>query len=176
MSGHNFATRKAVGPALSRKDEHRYACNHQTCPRPHRGHGRPHRPARAWRTGPCSAPRWPKGASHIDKSRVQQGYLCHAGRCRAAVRPRWTSGRRRCHLWRGWGISCPVTGPVDCCESGSTLRFLIPHCQPDRAVRSPLPGRGRLMERPQSVYETLYREQNLRFEQALGRADRGRAH
>lgn len=55
---------------------------------------------------------------------------------------------------------------MDCCESGSTLRFLIPIAsltgQPVTFTR-----RGRLMERPQCVYETLYREQNLRFEQSL---------
>ena len=53
---------------------------------------------------------------------------------------------------------------LDCGESGSTLRFLIPVAL---AVRGGgiFTGHGRLMERPQSVYETLYREQNLRFEQ-----------
>ena len=45
---------------------------------------------------------------------------------------------------QGLGHFLPLTAPVDCCESGSTLRFL----------------------RPQSVYETLYRERNLRFEQS----------
>ena len=53
---------------------------------------------------------------------------------------------------------------MDCCESGSTLRFLIPIAS---LTGQPVTftGRGRLMERPQSVYETLYHEQNLRFEQ-----------
>ena len=64
----------------------------------------------------------------------------------------------------GLGRFEAVTAPVDCCESGSTLRFLIPIAS---LTGQPVTftGRGRLMERPQSVYETLYREQDLRFEQ-----------
>ncbi len=64
----------------------------------------------------------------------------------------------------GLGQFAPLTAPVDCCESGSTLRFLIPIVS---LSGQPVifTGRGRLMERPQSVYETLYRQQNLRFEQ-----------
>ena len=66
---------------------------------------------------------------------------------------------------QGLGHFLPLTAPVDCCESGSTLRFLIPIASlTDQPVT--FTGRGRLMERPQSVYETLYREQNLRFEQS----------
>ena len=65
----------------------------------------------------------------------------------------------------GLGHFRPLSAPVDCCESGSTLRFLIPIASlTGQAVT--FTGRGRLMERPQSVYETLYREQNLRFEQS----------
>ena len=65
---------------------------------------------------------------------------------------------------QGLGHFLPLTAPVDCCESGSTLRFLIPIAS---LTGQPVTftGRGRLMERPQSVYETLYHEQNLRFEQ-----------
>ena len=64
----------------------------------------------------------------------------------------------------GLGHFRPVTEAIDCCESGSTLRFLIPLASlTGQAVT--FAGHGRLMERPQSVYETLYREQGLRFEQ-----------
>ena len=63
----------------------------------------------------------------------------------------------------GLGRFETVTAPVDCCESGSTLRFLIPIASlTGQSVT--FTGRGRLMERPQSVYEALYREQGLRFE------------
>ena len=58
-------------------------------------------------------------------------------------------------------------GPVDCCESGSTLRFLIPLAaltgQPVTFT-----GRGRLMQRPQSVYQELFDARGLRFEQRDG--------
>ena len=63
----------------------------------------------------------------------------------------------------GLGRFLPVEAPVDCCESGSTLRFLIPIASLT-GQRVTFVGRGRLMERPQSVYEALYHEQSLRFE------------
>ena len=65
----------------------------------------------------------------------------------------------------GLGHFVPLAAPVDCCESGSTLRFLIPIASLTGQAVS-FTGRGRLMERPQSVYEALYREQGLRFEQS----------
>lgn len=63
----------------------------------------------------------------------------------------------------GLGHFLPLTAPVDCCESGSTLRFLIPLAS---LTGQPVTftGRGRLMERPQSVYETLFRQQGLGFQ------------
>lgn len=65
----------------------------------------------------------------------------------------------------GLGSFRPLTAPVDCCESGSTLRFLIPLCSlTGQAVT--FTGRGRLMERPQSVYEQLFKSRGLRFEQS----------
>ena len=64
----------------------------------------------------------------------------------------------------GLGRFLPVEAPVDCCESGSTLRFLIPLASLT-GQEVTFVGRGRLMERPQSVYEALYREQGLRFAQ-----------
>ena len=65
----------------------------------------------------------------------------------------------------GLGHFVPLAAPVDCCESGSTLRFLIPIASLTGQAVS-FTGRGRLMERPQSVYDALYREQGLRFEQS----------
>lgn len=54
---------------------------------------------------------------------------------------------------------------VFCCESGSTLRFFIPIfslCnQPVRFT-----GQGRLLQRPQKVYENLFHENGLPFEQS----------
>lgn len=52
---------------------------------------------------------------------------------------------------------------IDCNESGSTLRFLIPiaSLQEKTVVFT---GHGRLMERPQTIYEDLFRKRGMRFE------------
>ena len=55
--------------------------------------------------------------------------------------------------------------PVSCRESGSTLRFCIPlFLLSDETFT--LTGKGRLMERPQTVYETICAQQGLRFERS----------
>ena len=52
---------------------------------------------------------------------------------------------------------------VDCGESGSTLRFLIPvFSLSGEAVT--FTGHGKLMKRPQTVYEALFQENGRRFE------------
>ena len=53
--------------------------------------------------------------------------------------------------------------PISCRESGSTLRFCIPLLLLSGNPFT-LTGQGRLMQRPQSVYEDLCREQGLKFE------------
>ena len=111
----------------------------------------------------CSA--LAKGTSHIENlefSKDISATLAAAGQLCARVE----SGPADV-LVEGLGHFRPVFGPVDCCESGSTLRFLIPLASLTGQSIT-FVGRGRLMERPQSVYETLYREQNLHFEQANG--------
>ena len=108
----------------------------------------------------CSA--LAKGTSHIENlefSKDISATLAAAGQLCARVE----SGPADV-LVEGLGHFRPVFGPVDCCESGSTLRFLIPIASLT-GQEVTFTGRGRLMERPQSVYETLYREQDLRFEQ-----------
>lgn len=53
---------------------------------------------------------------------------------------------------------------IFCNESGSTLRFLIPIfslCNQEITFT----GAGRLMERPQSIYQNLFQERNLKFVQ-----------
>lgn len=57
--------------------------------------------------------------------------------------------------------------PLDCRESGSTLRFLIPLALVSGKEIS-FCGSKRLMERPQSEYETVCREKGLRFEKKDG--------
>ncbi|MBO7703810.1 MAG: 3-phosphoshikimate 1-carboxyvinyltransferase [Solobacterium sp.] len=62
------------------------------------------------------------------------------------------------------GVSDYTGELLDCGESGSTLRFLIPlFSLTGKEVR--FTGHGKLMSRPQSVYEELFRERGLRFEQ-----------
>lgn len=106
-----------------------------------------------------------QGASHITNlefSKDISATLGAAGQLCARVRTGAADA-----VVEGLGSFLPIHGPVDCCESGSTLRFLIP-----LASLSGQPvtftGRGRLMERPQSVYEKIFREQGLRFAQAEG--------
>lgn len=52
---------------------------------------------------------------------------------------------------------------LDCCESGSTLRFLIPLALVV-AGGGIFTGRGRLMKRPQKPYRDLFEERGIRFE------------
>ena len=56
---------------------------------------------------------------------------------------------------------------LDCGESGSTLRFLIPIALALRGGGR-FTGRGRLMERPQGPYFDLFREKGISFEQKDG--------
>ena len=54
-------------------------------------------------------------------------------------------------------------GRISCRESGSTLRFFVPLLALS-GTQFLLTGQGRLMERPQTVYETLFSEQGLIFQ------------
>lgn len=54
---------------------------------------------------------------------------------------------------------------LDCGESGSTLRFLLPLCLLS-GQRVTLRGHGRLMQRPLTVYEDLCRENGFLYEKA----------
>lgn len=59
--------------------------------------------------------------------------------------------------------SCMLDMPeLDCGESGSTLRFLIPVAAVV-AGRACFTGRGRLLQRPQGPYETLFAEKGVSF-------------
>ena len=55
-------------------------------------------------------------------------------------------------------------GTLDCGESGSTLRFMIPLFSLT-AQKVRFTGAGRLMQRPQEIYAQLFERQGLRFEQ-----------
>ena len=70
------------------------------------------------------------------------------------------SGTLRVH---GLGNSIPQAGPfptLDCGESGSTLRFLIPVALLVQG-QAAFTGRGRLMERPLAPYEDLFRGKGI---------------
>ena len=109
----------------------------------------------------CSA--LAEGTSHIENlefSKDISATLSAAGQLCAKVRTGADNA-----VVEGLGSFLPVSAPVDCCESGSTLRFLIPIASLT-GQKVTFVGRGRLMERPQTVYEKLYQEQSLRFEQS----------
>ena len=95
---------------------------------------------------------------HLEFSQDIAATLSAAARLGAGVEtgPDWA-------LLRG-GLLRRPDGPVDCCESGSTLRFLIPLAS---LTGGPVTftGRGRLMERPQSIYQELFSAQELEFRQ-----------
>ncbi len=56
----------------------------------------------------------------------------------------------------------PAPRTVDCGESGSTLRFLLPLALTD-GIETLFFGRGRLMERPMGVYEAICKEQGVEY-------------
>lgn len=60
------------------------------------------------------------------------------------------------------GNAGTVSDRFPCRESGSTLRFFLPLCLL-RNTPCILSGSPRLLERPQGVYETICREQGLKF-------------
>jgi 3-phosphoshikimate 1-carboxyvinyltransferase len=67
----------------------------------------------------------------------------------------------------GFVPSLAESAVLPCRESGSTLRFLLPMCLlSGKEMR--LTGSGRLMERPQDVYEKLCREHGFRMERGAG--------
>lgn len=57
----------------------------------------------------------------------------------------------------------PEDAVLRCRESGSTLRFFIPICLLDGKTFS-LSGSEKLLSRPLSVYEDIFKKQNIRFE------------
>ena len=78
----------------------------------------------------------------------------------------------------GLGASLVQAGPaplLDCGESGSTLRFLIPVALLVNG-KAALTGHGRLMERPLQPYQDLFREKGVAWEIRNGvlRLDGGR--
>ena len=65
------------------------------------------------------------------------------------------------------GHEVPVSEVMDCGESGSTLRFLIPVALALKG-EGKFTGHGRLMERPQQPYIDLFREKGIAWRQEGG--------
>ncbi len=97
-----------------------------------------------------------RGISHSKDTKATMSVLSHLG-----VRFEVDEDKVIVH---GSGGSLKYDQEVlDCNESGSTLRFLIPFATLlDEEVC--YTGHGRLMDRPQSVYETLFKENSILFE------------
>ena len=86
-----------------------------------------------------------------------------AGADRSSVSPSLSEDIRatvRCVEALRSGDGAPL---LDCGESGSTLRFLIPVALYLRGGGT-FTGRGRLMERPLGPYQTLFREKGILFD------------
>lgn len=58
----------------------------------------------------------------------------------------------------------PINKTIDCNESGSTIRFLIPILA-QTGEEITFTGKKRLMERPQQIYREIFQENNLKFHQ-----------
>lgn len=70
-------------------------------------------------------------------------------------------------LKSGRGAPCDGLPMLDCGESGSTLRFLIPVALALRGGGH-FSGHGRLMERPQAPYFAIFDEKGIFYEQRYG--------
>lgn len=105
--------------------------------------------------------------SNVDLSQDIQATLG----CMAALGTgveRQDKGQVRLH---GLGHSIPQAGPIpvlDCGESGSTLRFLIPAALVVMGGGI-FTGHGRLMERPQEPYFRLFDEKGISYEKKDGK-------
>lgn len=78
----------------------------------------------------------------------------------AAIAPTDTEGFVRAEIHGGGMAENRELRVLDCGESGSTLRFFIPLALDGRgAVR--FEGRGRLMQRPLSVYEDIFKTRSI---------------
>lgn len=87
--------------------------------------------------------------------------------CMRALGARATEDGSRITGVGGSGDKLDPLPTLDCGESGSTLRFLIPVALAV-AGGGCFVGHGRLMDRPQGPYETLFAQRNILFKQENG--------
>lgn len=102
------------------------------------------------------------GTSHVQNLEISQDIdatLNAAAQMGAAV----CRGKTDAVIKGGGGVAAPKA-PVNCCESGSTLRFLIPIMSLSGAAVT-FCGTGRLFRRPMGVYREIFQRQGLLFEQ-----------
>ena len=86
-------------------------------------------------------------------------------RCLAALGAHVEQDGDTVHLGGLSPVTAAPAEPLDCNESGSTLRFIIPLCLlSDKTVT--LTGAERLLQRPLGVYADLCAQKGLRFEQS----------
>ncbi|MBU2700862.1 3-phosphoshikimate 1-carboxyvinyltransferase [Sporomusaceae bacterium BoRhaA] len=69
-------------------------------------------------------------------------------------------------LIRSNGSLTPQKDIIDCCESGSTLRFLIPLALTNHSIT--FTGRGKLIERPLDTYYKIFDEQQIAYQTTQG--------
>ena len=76
-------------------------------------------------------------------------------------------GKLRVHGLGNGIVVAPPYATLDCGESGSTLRFLIPVALLVQGEAT-FTGQGRLMERPMTPYENLFREKGISWKLEKG--------
>lgn len=108
-----------------------------------------------------------EGESTIENISLSQD-IAATLRCVEALGASWEQAAPGTIRIRGIGRHWTGELPnLDCGESGSTLRFLIPVALAV-AGGGVFTGHGRLMERPQGPYEALFREKGIAWEQREG--------
>lgn len=101
------------------------------------------------------------GESHLENLSMSQDIRATLD-CMSALGASWDG-----ETLTGMGGICGAVRPelprLDCCESGSTLRFLIPVALA-AAGGGVFTGRGRLLQRPMGPYEQLLREKGISYQ------------
>ncbi|MBS6366236.1 MAG: 3-phosphoshikimate 1-carboxyvinyltransferase [Clostridiales bacterium] len=100
------------------------------------------------------------GESHLTHVAMSQDIAATLGALQALGASCAADGTRICGIRRGpWKGALPH---LDCGESGSTLRFMIPIALAV-AGGGVFTGRGRLMQRPQAPYFELFRQKGIDY-------------
>lgn len=119
--------------------------------------------------GPAGPAGLAGGASRLDGIGDSQDMAATIGAMQL-LGAQFTRQGSRCTVKGTGGVACSTQCDmvVNCRESGSTLRFMIPLFALSGA-RTTFTGQGRLMQRSQTVYEQLFRQRGLLFEQQDGK-------